>query len=153
MARELNIKESLNIINELGEIASWTITQSGDVWWCDALYDLYDIEKGSPKTTLEAFQNRVYPPDLEKFNSIINKAVSNLMPFVVEVRISISYKYQWVRICGKPDGRGGLIGCTQNINNMYQNARKNMQTLKVLEALILGNGASIDDLKKVLKDE
>lgn len=152
MARKIDVKESLNIINELGEIAAWTLNQAGEVWWCDALYDLYGIEKGSKETNMQAFQDKVYQPDLEKFNSIIDAALNDLMPFVVEVRVKIKYEYQWVRISGKPDGRGGLIGCTQNINNLYRTARENLQLLQVLEALILGNGATMDELKQVLKN-
>jgi len=152
MARKIDAKESLNIINELGEIAAWTINQAGEVWWCDALYDLYGIEKGSKETDMNAFQNKIYQPDLEKINSVIDKSIENLMPFVVEVRVKIKYEYQWVRISGKPDGRGGLIGCTQNINNLYRTARENLQTLQVLEALILGNGATMDELKRVINN-
>ena len=152
MARIIGVAESLNIINELGEIATWTINQAGEVWWCDALYNLYGIEKGSPETDMQAFQSKVYQPDLEKFNGIIQDAIKKLMPFVVEVRIKIKYEYQWVRISGKPDGYGGLMGCTQNINNLYRSAKENIQTLQVLEALILGNGATMDELKQVINN-
>ena len=131
------------MLYELAQIATWRITKDGDVIWSKELYDLYGMKYGDLKTSVEDFKSKVYPADYNSFQKKLQEAVKGNTPFLSEARIMIKGHYRWVRIVGKKDTKnGGFIGCTQLVDKYYRNGAEAIDTLKVIEVLVLGEGQS-----------
>lgn len=123
----------LDLIYTVSKAACWYLDDTG-VYWDSRLYDLYEMKQGQG-IDMDAFQNKVFPKDLELFNEVIRGAIKDPKPFEVNVRIFIENRYQWVRISGIPSGKSGLMGVTQNIDYLFRENADYKQLIKVIETL------------------
>jgi len=148
----LSTTHSKNVINKLGKIASWQIYPDGNIWWCDALYDLYGMKKGDGITP-EDFQNKIYKEDLIRFNSVIELALKEKQDFKLEVRVLINNKYNWVSIKGETQDDGSIIGVTQNIDDFYRSYFDLLQDMNVVRALSANPMSKVDKIHTLLHNE
>jgi hypothetical protein len=142
--------DECQLIYELAEIACWSISPEGEIFWSDNLHDFYGEELGYDKKTVEDFKERVFPSDYPRFEAVINDAVSKHKPFAVKVRIRRLNSFKWVLIKGKANKDGSIVGCTQDIDLLYREAYKREQTLNTLSALIKSNSVDLEDLKIIV---
>lgn len=148
----LSVTHTKNLINKLGKIASWQIYPDGTIWWCDALYELYGMEKGDGITPKD-FQDKIYKNDLEKFNSVIQLALDERQNFELEVRVLIDNKYNWVSIKGEVQEDGSILGITQNIDSFYRSYFELLQDMSVVRALSANPMSKMDKIHTLLHNE
>lgn len=136
MKQPLTSQESKELMNEVGKMATWSISPDGEIWWCNGLYELYGMRVGD-SITVEGFKGRVYPKDWDKFQLVLNEAVHLKTPFQLEARIMIKNTYQWVQITGKVLNDGSILGVTQNVDHLfkdYKEVKENLEMIKVISS-------------------
>lgn len=131
--------------------ACWYVDANKGVHWDENLYYLYDMLPGAG-IDMEAFQDKVYKPDLERFNRVINEAMDQLIVFSVKIRIYIRGQYRWVLIKGGPDHKGGLLGVTQVIDDFYREKYETVQLLKTIQSLVKTGQAAYPSIVELLND-
>ncbi len=140
----------LDMIYELCGAACWVVNKDGGVFWDDRLYDLYDMTHGEG-INMQAFQDKVYPSDLEVFNGVISEAMELNKPFEVNVRIDIKNRYKWVRIVGAPNSKGDLLGVTQDIDKIFRDTHDTKQLLSVVKGLAFTGSKAGEIIGKLLQ--
>lgn len=139
-----------DVMFDLAEIACWKIDVKGEIYWSDNLYKFYGEKRGFNEKGIDDFESRVYKGDYPLFKKVIESAISSLEQFDLNVRIMRNGLFKWVNIRGRVLSDGSIEGCTQDIDKYYRKNSNELQRCRAIEALIKSNGATIDDLRKLL---
>lgn len=145
----LTYKESKELMNQVGQIATWSISSDGEIWWCDGLYKLYGMRVGD-KVTIEAFKDKVYPNDYERFQDTLNSALKNKESFQLEVRVFIDNNYKWVQITGKVMPDKSILGVTQNIDHLYRDYHSLKQDMAIVKLMSSNPENSVSKIHNLL---
>lgn len=152
MKQELTSNESQRLMNMLANVAAWSISSSGEIWWCDGLYELYGMNKRDG-ITLEAFEERVYPSDYIKFKEGIKTAINEGKTFEEKARVRINNRYQWVKISGKYLDDGTVVGVTQNIDEFYREFHELKQNISIIKVLASSPNGNMNSIKTLLDND
>lgn len=150
MRIQADINEILDTLYQSSEMAFWYINNKGEVSWDEHLYSLYNMSHGDGLTP-EDFKGRVHSEDWHLFNDGIKKAINGKKPLDVMARVIIQNRFQWVRISGLPDNRGGILGTTQNVDKILKRLNDQDQVLAMIKAFAEANdvGAIRQTLKNI----
>ena len=143
----MDAQKQLDTIYELSKVAYWLIDPQGKILWSDNLYKFYNESKDYEKVTPEDFKERVYPPDFDKFQRVVNNAVRQKKSFDLLIRLRRNFGFVWVNIRGKVMPDNSIVGCTQDVDEFKRISAEREMKLRTLEALIHGGGTSLEDLK------
>ena len=149
MKRALSSKESRNLINDLSDVATWSVSPSGEIWWSSGLYKLYEMKVGDDISG-EVFKSKIYCEDYFLFEKSIKEAVKNKKKFQIKARIFIRNSFQWVEIKGKVTEDGTVLGTTQNIDKYYRELYDLRLQMDVIKALSLNKDSSVEKIHNIL---
>ena len=149
MKKILSPLERQMLMNDLGKIATWSISPDGEVWWCEAMYDLYGMKKGDD-ITVEGFKEKVFSKDYINFENTINQAVRDKKNFEVKARIFIKDAYHWVNIRGRVLKDGSIVGITQNIEHYYRELNSLKLDMEVIKVLSAKKDKSVERIHNIL---
>lgn len=151
MKRVLSSSESEDLINTVSDIATWSISPSGKVWWSKGLYKIYGMRVGDD-VSVEGFKSKVFPEDYSLFEKTINEAVKTKKNFQVKARIFIGKSYCWVDIKGRVTENGTILGTTQNIDKYYREFHDLKLQMDVIRVLSLNKDSSVEKIHNILYD-
>jgi len=77
--------------HEIARIGSWgQDPRTGELWWSDQAYLLFDLDPQGQKMTFDLFMSFVHPDDRERVQEITDLAIkSDQFPYKVEYRITL----------------------------------------------------------------
>lgn len=145
----MDIKTQLDTIYELAHVAYWEIEPDGNILWSKNLYKFYHESEDYEGVGVDDFKSRVFPDDYDEFEKTVNEAIEEKKNFDLLVRLRRKHVYVWVNIRGKVLPDGSIIGCTQDVDEFKRESVDALLKLRTLEALIQGNGVTIEDLRRI----
>lgn len=147
----MKLKEKVEVLSSVGDIATWVIYAGGGIWWSEELYQLYGMNRGEG-ITIDAFEKRVYSEDFKRLKSVLEIATKEKESFSVEVRVQIGPSFQWVHIKGRALDNGDIYGITQNIDSFFRGYAELLQNMKVIKALSANPEGSVSKIHSLLYD-
>lgn len=133
------------------QVAPWEISAEGRIFWDDNLFELYGMEPGDDLTA-ENFVKKIHHEDGGAWADFMESLQNKESVIEVNVRILIGLNFQWVRIVGKKQKDGSVLGFTQNVNALVMEAKDAVQVLKMVKSLAVTGPAALGSISNVLKD-
>lgn len=109
-------------MEEMAQIGGWEYDpQTDDLFWTDAIYEIYGLPKGE-KVSVDKALNFFVDQDKSALKEELNKALTEHKTYDSEYQLETpDGEPKWVRTMGKPVKRKGklfkIVGTLQNITN------------------------------------
>jgi transcriptional regulator with GAF, ATPase, and Fis domain/ligand-binding sensor domain-containing protein/PAS domain-containing protein len=83
-----NVQSRLTEAQRIAKIGNWDWgVRTGELWWSDEIYRMFQINRESFESTYEAFLVRVHPDDRGKVQRAVDRALANERPYSIDHRI------------------------------------------------------------------
>ena len=99
---ELELRHNQDLLNEaerLGHMGSWELdVASGELWWSDEIYRIFELDPGQFSPTYENFLNVIHPDDRDKVNQAYTQSLQDRAPYDVVHRLRFADgRIKWLR--------------------------------------------------------
>jgi diguanylate cyclase (GGDEF)-like protein/PAS domain S-box-containing protein len=93
------IAERLNEAQRIAQIGSWTLDLlSGELFWSDEIFRLFEIDPAQFCATYEAFLNAIHPDDRDAVNRAYSESLANRTPYAITHRLRMpDGRIKWVQ--------------------------------------------------------
>ncbi|MDD5412300.1 MAG: PAS domain S-box protein, partial [Methylobacter sp.] len=122
--------ERLNDAQRIAKVGSWELNLlTGELFWTDETFRLFEIDKSQFNATYEAFINAIHPDDRDSVNQAYHDSLENRMPYEITHRLLMSDgRIKWVqeRCASDFDADGQPIrsaGTVQDVTALQQAER------------------------------
>lgn len=90
--------QRLNEAQSLAKVGSWELeVSSGNLFWTDEIYQLFEIDKKKFVATYDAFLNTIHPDDRDSVNAAYTKSLEDRSPYVIRHRLLMpDGRIKWV---------------------------------------------------------
>ena len=118
-------EEKLNEAQRIAEVGNWELNLvSGQLFWSNEIFNLFEIDKAKFGATYEAFLNGIHPDDRDKVNQAYTNSLVTRSPYEVTHRLKMSDgRIKWVeeRCYSEFDAEGKplrSVGTVQDISKL-----------------------------------
>lgn len=81
-------KDKFECLSRLSRVGFWELNiVTGDLWWSDEIYKLFEVDKTKSKGTYEAFLKAIHPEDKLKVNDAYQKSLIDKLQYTISHRL------------------------------------------------------------------
>lgn len=81
-------KDKFECLSRLSRVGFWELNiVTGDLWWSDEIYKLFEVDKTKFKGTYEAFLKAIHPEDKLKVNDAYQKSLIDKSQYTISHRL------------------------------------------------------------------
>lgn len=81
-------KDKFECLSRLSRVGFWELNiVTGDLWWSDEIYKLFEVDKTKSKGTNEAFLKAIHPEDKLKVNDAYQKSLIDKSQYTISHRL------------------------------------------------------------------
>jgi diguanylate cyclase (GGDEF)-like protein/PAS domain S-box-containing protein len=90
--------DHLNEAQRIAQVGNWTLDLlSGELFWSDEVFRLFEIDKTQFGATYEAFLNAIHPDDRDAVNRAYTDSLQNRLPYEITHRLRMNDgRIKWV---------------------------------------------------------
>lgn len=136
--------------------------QSREVWWCDSVYAIFELNPKVVAPSLELFSKLVHPADKDVVCFLMDRAMKQAVPFEITYRVRLqNKKIKWSRFMCRVqyDARtrrvDKLVGTIQDITQWSNSVKSMAQSSKsnISEGKRdLNSMETVDDESQLMED-
>jgi PAS domain S-box-containing protein len=117
----------LNDAQRIAKVGSWELDLvSGELFWSDEIFRLFEIDPSVFGATYEAFLNLVHAEDRDCVNQAYTDSVANRMPYEITHRLRMpDGRIKWVNECGETsyDDQGKALRSVGTVQDVTEQKR------------------------------